>query len=126
VEIVYDHRMNSTDRLWNTSALPGYASGALRLGRWKLLVGPQAQAQWFGHFTPNKTACGPNASAPAKHLGAGKCPDISMRACEAKPCLFDLLSDKTEHADVAGTNPEAVHQLLARWAQISEKEYHVT
>ena len=115
--------MNSTDRLWNTSQLPGYASGALRVGKWKLLVGPQSQASWYGHFTPNASACGPNASSPPSHLGGGKCPDISTKACQSQPCLFDMLADKTEHEDKAASEPEALAQLLARWAEIS-REYH--
>ena len=49
-EVVYDHRMNSTDRLWNTTLLPGHAMGALRVGRWKLVVGATKQASWYGRL----------------------------------------------------------------------------
>ena len=115
--------MASTDNSWNVSALPGKASGALRLGKWKLLVGPQHQASWFGHFTPNITACGPNSSKPPGKLGGGKCPAIDMAACTTRPCLYDVQNDKTEHVDVAQSQPEALATLLQRWQAISA-EYH--
>ena len=25
------------------------------MGKWKLVVGPEKQASWYGHFTPNAT-----------------------------------------------------------------------
>jgi hypothetical protein len=225
-EIIYDHRMNTTDKRWNTSGLPGYASGALRVGDWKLLVGAQKQASWFGHFTPNASACSkPPSDAPTillstaaavsvgancsydalpgnsylfglvpgaplsfKTLAAAEawcclhatcngvtqsvvhnqtftaragtkacpslynevsvrkagvtpdttkscasakkesCPDISQVACEDQPCLFNVgptgVGDKTEHVDLASSQPAVLAELLARWEEISAHEYH--
>ena len=140
-EIIYDHRMNSTDKLWNTSGLPGYASGALRVGDWKLLVGPQKQASWYGHFTPNASACGNQSShssevatilsstaAAAAAAGKESCQDISQVACEDQPCLFNVgpktgVGDKSEHVDLASAQPAVLAKLLARWSEIS-RTYH--
>ena len=122
-EIVYDHRMNTSLPGADLRAYPGYAFGALRVGKWKLVVGPTRQADWYGHFTPNGTA---------SRIGA--------YACSSKPnkcwtnttdgghpggcyCLYDVVSDKTEHHDVSAEEPEALSQLLARWSELS-KEYH--
>jgi hypothetical protein len=116
-EIVYDHRMESTDPSYNTSHLPGNASGALRVGKWKLVVGATNQASWYGHFSPNKSACG--------HVGAegGACPSEAYTACTDAPCLFDMETDKTEHFDVAASEPDTLTALLSRWSEISA-EYH--
>ena len=94
-EVVYDHRMNGTDSGWNTTLLPGHAMGALRVGRWKLVVGATKQASWYGHFTPNRSACGNSAIVDNAALSAGtgesgKCPSIAAAACTASPCLFDV------------------------------------
>jgi hypothetical protein len=40
--------------------------------------------------------CGPGAAKPPGHLGGGKCPDATMAGCADKPCLYDVLDDKTE------------------------------
>ena len=137
-EIIYDHRMNTTDKRWNTSGLPGYASGALRVGDWKLMVGQQSQASWYGHFTPNASACGKpsdemaaarNGTDVGGPTGGGeKCPDDSQVACEHQPCLFNVgatagIGDKSEHVDLASTQPVVLAKLLARWAEIS-RTYH--
>ena len=80
--------MASTDKLWNTT-------GALRIGDCKILVGPQNQASWYGHFTPNST----------------KKPSIAFTACHGgvvgQPCLYNLAKDPTEHHDLSqSTAPE--------------------
>ena len=64
----------------------------------------QPQASWYGHFTPNKSACGPDgthARTARTGVGGGKCPYIGDAACASAPCLFDMSMDKTEHVDVA-------------------------
>ena len=63
------------------------------------------------------------ASHPVIWVGANKCPDISTKACQSQPCLFDMFADKTENEDKAASELEALAQLLARWAEIS-REYH--
>ena len=60
-EIVLDHHMFTNASATNGTcggqvpfAVPGVAAlGALRQGDWKLIVGPEAQAFWYGNFTPN-------------------------------------------------------------------------
>ncbi len=54
----------------------------------------------YGNFSPNK-------SHPVVSLAYTQCTD--------SPCLFDVVSDKTEHIDVYASNPAVVKQLLARW-----------
>jgi|EP01049_Picozoa_sp_SAG25_P009021 hypothetical protein len=54
---------------------PLAATGAMRVGDFKLLVGPQRMASWFGDFSPNATF---NSSATA------------TTACAARPCLFNI------------------------------------
>lgn len=51
------------------------ATGAIRVGDWKLLIGPQHDATWFGMFSPNASF---NATAAA------------ATACEKRPCLFNI------------------------------------
>ena len=43
--MVYDHRRTPAAA---EAGLPANASGALRVGDWKLFVGPAKQASWFG------------------------------------------------------------------------------
>ena len=45
LDVVYDHRQTPAAA---AAGLPANASGALRVGDWKLFVGPQKQASWFG------------------------------------------------------------------------------
>lgn len=128
-EVVYDHRMNSTDPSWKTSTLPGFAMGALRVGRWKLIVGSTKQASWYGHFTPNSTACSADQVAVSTDYqygsgeAGGKCPSIAFAECGDAPCLFDVLSDKTEHDNVASDYPEVLARLIAKWVELGEA-YH--
>ena len=56
------------------------ATGAIRVGDWKLLIGPQHDATWFGMFSPN-------ASFNATAAGA--------TACEIRPCLFNIAVSTT-------------------------------
>lgn len=58
-------------------------SGALIVGRYKLIVGTTCPAHWAGPDSPNGTA-----ESPFMH----KCGD---------GCLFDLLADPGEHKDLA-------------------------
>ena len=93
---------------------PGPSTGALRVGDWKLVVGTEASALWYGdsssgHFTPPR-------SGPAQNTSAS--------ACSASvPCLFNIAQDPEERSDVAGANPALVAQLLATFRSY-DKEHH--
>ena len=54
---------------------PPLASGAIRVGDYKLLVGAQRMASWFGDFSPNATYNGSSTGTTA---------------CAARPCLFNI------------------------------------
>eukprot|EP00035_Acanthoeca_spectabilis_P030436 m.9413 g.9413 ORF g.9413 m.9413 type:complete len:541 (-) comp4173_c0_seq2:103-1725(-) len=64
-------------------------SGALIVGRYKLIVGTTCPAHWAGPDSPNGTA-----ESPFMH----KCGD---------GCLFDLLADPGEHKDLAADSAHA-------------------
>jgi hypothetical protein len=96
--IVYDHNMYG-----NTT------TGAIRVDDWKLLVGPQSYATWYGLFAPNESM--PN-------------PPSNIVACSlSKPCLFNLTGDPTEHEDVSGEHPTVVSQLMGVFTGL-ESQYH--
>ena len=97
------------------AAPPALPHGALISGGYKLLVGPrggEAQASWYGVFSPN-------ASAPA--------PSLAFYACaqDAPPggCLFDLRTDPQERVDLAAAQPTVFAQLMAQF-QALNSSYH--
>ena len=106
-EIVHDHYMFTNasgvygcvgQAIWE---LPGYSAlGALRMGDYKLIVGPNSEASWYGAFSPNTT---------------GVKPDLKAKACGARPCLFNVVDDPGEHNDLAEVMPERVTSMLARF-----------
>lgn len=112
--LVHDHHMFT-----NASAaygcagqewfeLPGYDSlGAIRVGQYKLIIGPEKQASWFGAFSPNITTK----------------PDLDATGCWGGPCLFDVVTDPGEHRDLSLERPWLVKNI---WAQFnaSNNEYH--
>jgi arylsulfatase A-like enzyme len=93
-------------------------TGAIRFGRYKLLVGgsfssgeaPAAGewgASWFGAFSPNKTF-----------------PGTAFYACPpASPCLFDVVADPAEHNDLAASQPALLAAMLERFRAL-EATYH--
>ncbi len=76
---------------------------------WKLMVGQTGQNIWTGPLYPNKTSswkdipydCGVPGTPPPK----GKA---------ASGCLFNVLTDPTEHEDVSAANPDVVAALYKR------------
>ena len=84
------------------------ATGAIRIGDLKLIVGPEKQASWYGVFSPNST----------------KKPDVSFTACSlSAPCLYDVRNDPSEHVDLASARPDDVKRMLERFHALA-KEYH--
>ena len=73
------------------------ATGAIRVGDFKLLVGPPRMATWFGMFSPNATFNGTSAGTTA---------------CADRPCLFNIAQDPNEHVDLADTDPTKAAELL--------------
>ena len=101
--IVHEHSMFA----------PGPATGALRLGDWKVIVGTESAALWYGgdssgHFTPPERGK-QNTSATACSLDA--------------PCLFNIALDPEERSDVAAANPARLAQLLAAFRAL-DAEHH--
>ena len=91
------------------------AAGAIRVGNFKLLVGPQIYASWYGG--PQNNYFSPNQSVPT--------PDQSAVACSYKaPCLFDVVNDPTEHNDLAPLYPSTVSDLLTLWHS-HDNDYHI-
>ena len=89
--------------------------GALIAGGFKLLVGPkggEAQAEWYGQFSPNATA--PN-------------PSIAVYACgndsPAGGCLFNLRADPGEHTDLAAAEPALFASMMAKFVAM-DATYH--
>lgn len=84
------------------------ATGAIREGDLKLLVGKQAMATWFGDFSPN-TSFVANSSATA--------------ACADRPCLFNISSDPTEHHDLADVLPAEAARMLKVFESL-DSDFH--
>lgn len=87
---------------------PPSATGAIRVGDWKLLVGVQRFATWFGQFSPNMT--GPSNAS-------------NTQACANGPCLFNIKNDTTEHHDLAAAMPGKVSEMLKIFNSY-DKKFH--
>ena len=85
---------------------PPTATGAIRVGDWKLLVGVQRFATWFGQFSPNMT--GPSNAS-------------NTQACANGPCLFNIKNDTTEHHDLAAAMPGKVSEMLKIFNSYNKK-----
>lgn len=92
---------------------PNHTAGALLSitdGKiYKLIVGPAAQATWYGHFSPNASS--------------GKIDYDANVGCWPNPCLFELAGDETEHTDLSTTEPSILSTMLARFKAL-EATYH--
>ena len=104
--LIHDHRMfTNASRNHNGDNCkgqviyekPGYNSlGAVRVGNYKLIVGDEYYASWYGEFSPNKTGTPPN---------------YELVECSTGPCLYNLAEDPTEHFNLASSKPEIVQRL---------------
>ncbi len=83
----------------------GGSGGALISVNYKIVLNAQQSLGFFtGAHSPNKTS-------PYKDNG---CPNT---------CLFDIISDPTEHIDLSDTYPQIKTQLLNRMRQISNGSF---
>ena len=96
--IVHDHRMYTST-----------TEGAIRNGKYKLVMMNESAAGWYGQFTPNTSW---NNSME------------QIYACSVdKPCLFDIEADVTEHNDISSENPDIVKSMVELFNSF-DKEYH--
>lgn len=80
------------------------SNAAVINGSWKLVVGKQPYSGWTGPKYPNNTGSQP----PPGHGW--------VHDCHAG-CLYNVVDDPTEHADLAGTEPD---RLAAMQQQLDE------
>jgi len=118
--IIHDHRMFTKQSkeydggrcpisVFGRYEVAGYDSlGAIRVNNYKLIIGEEYGASWFGQFSPNIT---------------GPSPDINAVACVEHPCLFNIDDDPGEHDDIAKYNPIIVDKLWKIFND-SNKAYH--
>ena len=76
-----------------------------------MIVGIEADAQWYGKFSPNATD-----PLPAKNS------KVTRETC-LPACLYDLATDPGEHHNIAGTNIAQRDAMLKRFAEL-EGSYH--
>ena len=75
--------------------------------QYKLMLGAQIEATWGGPQYPNSSS----VAAPVD-------PGPTL-ACGAKGgCLFDVIADPTEHADIAAQHPALVADMTARLTEL--------
>ena len=104
--MVYHH---SIADVHNRSAI-----GALRVGRYKLMMGSQILATWYGG--PENNYFSPNQSVPIMIK--------KLRACDTEtPCIFDVDSDPTEHVDISSRNKALLDELIRIWDGLFDS-YH--
>lgn len=109
---------NTTVMVLDHSMYRNITTGALRVGRHKLLVGGSFSsgvaphrgewaASWYGEFSPN-------ASFPGTAFYA--CPPSA-------PCVFDVVADPGEHEDLALKEPALAAELMGIFKAL-EGTYH--
>ena len=78
----------------------------VRADGWKLIIGALGQNIWTGPLYPNATT---NWTDTPYHCGIPSSPPVGKGGC-----LFNILTDPTEHDDVADANPSIVAELYSR------------
>eukprot|EP01084_Bolivina_argentea_P289517 497179_1 len=96
--IIHDHLMY-TD----------VTQGAIRNGKYKLVIMNESQASWYGQFSPNESW--------TKNM-------TQIYACSVNnPCLFDLDLDITEHNDISLQLPDIVKSMTQLFHSY-DNQYH--
>lgn len=102
--IVHEHNLYTGYPAW----------GAIRVGDYKMLMGPQNQSTWYGG--PENNYFSPNVSVPEPETDVVEC---SFR----EPCLYNIQQDPTEHVNIAGTQKDVLATMLEIWERLYS-EYH--
>eukprot|EP00756_Hemistasia_phaeocysticola_P017991 Hpha_TRINITY_DN15567_c0_g2::TRINITY_DN15567_c0_g2_i2::g.106567::m.106567/K01135/ARSB; arylsulfatase B len=107
---------------WDQDEPETFASGASDLvqgaiiqGKWKLLYGYPGWGNGgkFDDWDKPPSFVSEDVKTPTNP------------PCGASPCLFDIVSDPTEHHDVSAANPELVANMTARLRELAAKEVTV-
>lgn len=93
--------------------------GVVIQDQWKLVYGyPGWKDAWDGWIQAPSVA-----SALDDTIVSSNAADSSL--CLAKPCLFDILTDPTEHNDVAEAHPAVVSRMSSRLLELLDGEVTV-
>ena len=84
--------------------------GLVRADGWKLLIGETGQNIWTGPQYPNKST---SWNDVPYHCGVPSSPPDGKGGC-----LFNILTDPTEHDDVAADHPDIVAEMYARLLEL--------
>jgi len=94
-ELVLNHKLDKSEMAYTKY------QGALRVGRWKLLVG-----QHFGSIWNIQDFYG----------------DSHPSECGSRPCLFDIREDPQEMNDISESNQEVLDMMMQKWDALAEEE----
>ena len=86
----------------------------VRADGWKLIIGALGQNIWSGPVSPNGTTW----NDVPYHCGIPSSPPVGKGGC-----LFNVLSDPTEHDDVAASNPAIVQAMYARILELQQTAF---
>jgi arylsulfatase A-like enzyme len=111
------------------------AIGSVRKGDWKLIVGYpgwSGKTSWDGWIEPpaydaiTDTWRGERIEVtPEREIMAMSSQYNKNAPCEAKPCLFNVAVDPTEHDDVYDMHPDIVKDLMAIFVEEAATEVSV-
>ena len=86
--------------------------GAIRVGQYKLILGDNPWASWYGEHSPNATS--PPKGSNAWQQALAQCGDVG--------CLYDIDADPTEHVDLAAALPAVASALRAKFLSINASD----
>jgi arylsulfatase I/J len=89
--------------------------GLVRADGWKLLIGETGQNIWTGPQYPNKSTSWKDVPY---HCGVPSSPPVGKGGC-----LFNILTDPTEHHDVAARHPDIVAEMYARLLELQKTAF---
>lgn len=97
--------------------IDGDNPGAIRVGRYKLMVGAQPSSEYHnGGYNSFSGWVAP------PEMGGNVTPGPPRQICADRPCLFDLEADPFEQRDLADKLPATAAQLLQRYQELRESE----